>query len=309
MSVSGNPTKEQLEHLALQGLCYADDHLSDQFSIREVSEMLGMSYSYFYHNFVSIMGEPFWHYVKRHRLEMGAGLLRHSGYGVGEISEKCGYATIAAFSKAFKQHFRESPKDFRRIVELPTEKRTLQITESITNAIGGKHILSSIFSHERTEKVTLPDTILYYSIISRGNNPIGEMVARMTHYYGMLNKMLELFDIPDSRIITGTLDAVPVTHYERLAMYAGISIPASATTVHQQLNDNFSYLLKKRIPGGNYLRLPLSMGFAAAGIPMYHFINQSCKEGVFKMSGNHFFISLIGHHSCEIYIPLLKKTY
>jgi len=301
-------TKEQLENFALQGLSYADDHVSDPFSIKDVSERLGISYSYFYHNFTECMGEPFWHYVKRHRLELAAGLLRHSGYNIGEISDHCGYATTAAFSKAFKQHFKESPKDFRRIIILPNEKRTLQITEGITAAIGSE-AFRGLFNYERCEKMRMPDSILYYTLISRGQDPVAEMIARMTQHYTLFKKMQTLFDLEQSRIITGTLDAVPVTDYEKLSMFAGILVPATATAAHAQLRQNFSYLMRKRISGGNYLKLPVPMDFATAGIPMYNFISMNCKEGVFKMSGNHFFISLNGPTYSEIFIPLLKKHY
>lgn len=301
-------TKQQLENFALQGLSYADDHLGDTFSIKDVSERLGISYSYFYHNFVDYMGEPFWHYVKRHRLELSAALLRHSGYSIGVVGDLCGYATTAAFSKAFKQHFKESPKEFRRIIELPNEKRTIQIIETITTA-AGTDIFGNFFQYDRGEKVHLPDSILYYSLLSRGQNPIGEMIAKMTQYYGTFSKILGQFELPQAKIITSTLDSVPVTDYEKISIYAGISVPATATTVHEQLAASYSFLMKKRIPGGPYLKLPVPMDFATAGIPMYNFINQHCKEGTFKMSGTHFFMALNGTNSCEIYIPLLRKHY
>lgn len=301
-------TKEQLENFALQGISYADDHVSDPFNIKDVSERLGISYSYFYHNFSNYMGEPFWHYVKRHRLELAAGLLRHSGYNIGEISEYCGYATTAAFSKAFKLHFKESPKDFRRILILPNEKRTLQITETITAAIGTE-AFQGLFNYERCEKMKLPDSILYYSFISRGQNPIAEMMAKMNTYQSLFKKMQTLYELPESRIITGTLDAVPVTNYEKLSMFAGLLIPCSAIGAHIQLQKNHNYLATKRISGGHYLKLPVPMDFATAGMPMYNFISMNCKEGIFKMSGNHFFISLDTAKYSEIYIPLLKKHY
>ncbi|WP_291906596.1 helix-turn-helix transcriptional regulator [Chitinophaga sp. CB10] len=308
MKKTSTQTKEQLEALALQGLCFADDNVGEPFSIKEVSERLGMSYSYFYHTFVSVIGEPFWHYVKRHRLELAAGLLRHSGYNINEISELCGYATTAALSKAFKQHFRESPMQFRKIQVLPNEKRTLDIAVTITHSGGGTP-LSSFFNIERCEKVTIPDTVLYYSLISRGQNPVAEMVAKMTHFLGLFHKMQTLYDIPNSRIITGTLDSVPVTDYEKLSMYAGIAIPACDLKTRIQLEGHYHYLLKKRIQGGTYLRLPLPMDWATAGIPMYEFISRNCKEGIFKMSGNHFFISLSFANYCEIFIPTLRKHY
>lgn len=301
-------TKEQLENFALQGLSYADDHVSDPFNIKDVAERLGISYSYFYHTFANYMGEPFWHYVKRHRLELGAGLLRHSGYNISEISEYCGYATTAAFSKAFRLHFKESPKDFRRIIILPNENRTLQITKTITNALGSE-AFQELFNYDRCEKIRMPDSVLYYSFISRGQDPIGEMIARMNFYHNLFKKMQTLYDLPQSRIITGTLDAVPVTNYEKLSMFAGLLIPVSAIGAHIQLQKNHAYLATKRIAGGNYLKLPVPMDFATAGMPMYNFISTNCKEGIFKMSGNHFFISLNGPQYSEIFIPLLKKHY
>lgn len=301
-------TKEQLENFALQGKAYADDHVGDPFNIKDVSERLGISYSYFYHNFADQMGEPFWHYVKRHRLELAAGLLRHSGYNISEISDYCGYSTTAAFSKAFKLHFKESPKDFRRIIILPNEKRTLQITEGITTALGSE-VFRGLFNYDRCEKVKLPDHVLYYSLISRGKDPVTEMIARMTQHYNLFKKMQTLYDLPQSRIITGTLDAVPVTDYENLSMFAGILIPVTATSAHQQLQYTVPSLMTKRVTGGNYLKLPVPMDFATAGVPMYNFISMNCKEGIFKMSGNHFFISLNGPSYSEIFIPLLKKHY
>lgn len=301
-------TKEQLKNLALQGLSFADDHVGDPFNIKDVAERLGISYSYFYHNFTMYMGEPFWQYVKRHRLELAAGLLRHSGYNISEISDMCGYATTAAFSKAFKQYFLESPKEFRRIITLPNEKRTLQITEGITAAFGSE-AFGGLFNYDRCEKVKLPDSILYYSLISQGQDPVGEMIARMTQHYTLFKKMQTLYDVPQSKIITGTLDAVPVTNYERLSMFAGILVPITAVAVHFQLQQNFPDLMVKRVPGGSYLRLPVPMDFATAGIPMYNFISMNCKEGVFKMSGNHFFLSLNGPNYTEIFIPVLKKHY
>ncbi|WP_212003742.1 helix-turn-helix transcriptional regulator [Chitinophaga sp. HK235] len=308
MSKSANPTKQQLEQLALQGLSFADDHVSDVFSIKDVSDRLGISYSYFYHSFADYMGEPFWHYVKRHRLELSAGLLRHSGHSIGVIADLCGYATTAAFSKAFKQHFKESPKEFRRISELPNEKRTIQIIQAITT-VAGTDIFGNFFQYDRGDKVHLPDSMLYYSLLSRGQNPIGEMIAKMNQYYSIFSKILGQVEVPQAKVITGTLDSVPVTDYEKISIYAGVSIPLTAVAAHHHMDYNFPYLMKKRIPGGHFLRLPVPMDFATAGIPMYNFINQNCKEGNFKMSGNHFFMSLNGTQSCEIYIPLLRKHY
>ncbi|SEM56694.1 AraC-type DNA-binding protein [Chitinophaga rupis] len=302
------PTKDQLEQYALRGLGYADDHVMESFNMKEVSDWLGISYSYFYHIFAEIMGEPYWQYVKRHRLELAAGLLRHSGYNIGEISDLSGYATMAAFTKAFTNHFGGSPRYFRRIEELPNEKRTLEMTAMITavHAQQGSTI-GNFFSFERAEHVILPDSIMYYTLISYGQDPIAQLVMRMSRYEQRFRKMLDLLDLPQGKIVTGTLDAVPVTDYERLSMYAGVCIPVKDTQANIQLSEQVKNLIRKRISGGHYLRLQVPLDFVSAGVPMYDFINRCCREGIYKMSGNHFFMSLTGPNLCEIYIPYMKN--
>lgn len=296
----------QAESYALYGLSYADDHVADTFDIRIVAEMLDISYSHFYHTFSTIMNEPYWHYVKRHRMELAAGMLRHSGYSIAEIGELCGYMTLAAFSKAFKQHFKCSPKDFRKIRILPNEQRTLHITEAITASFGS-NILANLFHYDRTERITLPESTLYYTLISYSDDPVAEMVMKMNNHENRYKKIIEIFDIPQAFVITGTLDAVPVTNYEKLSMFAGILLPNHQLVASKQLKDNYPYLLQKRIQGGSFLKLKLPLHFAPAGIPMYEFIDRSCRDGIFKMRDNQFFISLTGPNSCEIFIPLLKQ--
>jgi len=302
------PTREQLEQYALRGLGYADDHVKDPFSMKDVSEWLGISYSYFYHIFADIMGEPYWQYVKRHRLELAAGLLRHSGYNIGEICDLSGYATLAAFTKAFSNHFGRSPRAFRKIDELPNEKRTLEMTAMITAAFAQQgSAIGSYFSFERAEHVILPDTVLYYTLISYGQDPIAQLVMKMSYHEQRFRKMLDILDLPQGKIITGTLDAVPVTNYEKLSMYAGICVPQADTRIHIQMTSQFQHLIQKRMAGGHYLRLQVPLDFTTAGVPMYDFINRCCREGIYKMSGNHFFISLTGPGLVEIYIPYMKQ--
>ena len=303
------PAQEQMELLALKALCYADDHVSDAFEMKHVSEWLGISYSYFYHSFTDIMGEPYWQYVKRHRLELSAGLLRHSGYNISEIAERTGYATVAAYTKAFTQYFDQSPRAFRKIPILPNEKRTLQLVDGIIQSVGkkGEAFIKSFFSYERTEIGYLPESILYYTLLSRGQDPVVQMIMKMTREEQRLRRIVTTQELPQARIITSTLDSVPVTSYEQMSMYAGILLPCKDVTQGLMLSAINENLLAKRIPGGHYLRLDLPMDFAMAGIPMYEFIDRYVKEGVFKMSGTHFFIQMVAPNQTVIYIPYLKQ--
>jgi AraC-like DNA-binding protein len=302
------PPQEQMELLALKALCFADDHVSESFEMKHVSEWLGISYSYFYHSFTQVIGEPYWQYVKRHRLELSAGLLRHSGYNVSEIAERSGYATVAAFTKAFTQYFSKSPRGFRKIPTLPNEQRTLQLVDSIVKAFDKKgDSFTSYFNFERTEMTYLPESMLYYTILSRGQDPVAHMIMKMTREELRLRKILQIQELQQARVITSTLDAVPVTSYEQMSMFAGIFLPCKDVTQGLMTTALTENLMAKRIPAGHYIKLQVPMDFAMAGIPMYEFIDRYVKEGVFKMSGNHFFISLVGPNECEIYIPYMKQ--
>ncbi|WP_343672134.1 AraC family transcriptional regulator [Chitinophaga sp.] len=302
------PAQEQMELLALKALCFADDHVSDSFEMKHVSEWLGISYSYFYHSFTAVIGEPYWQYVKRHRLELSAGLLRHSGYNISEIAERSGYATVAAFTKAFTQYFDKSPRSFRRIPTLPNEQRTLHLVDAIVQAFDKKgDKITSYFNFERTEMEYLPESMLYYTILSRGQDPVAQMIMKMTREEIRLRKILETLELPQAKVITSTLDSVPVTSYEQMSMFAGIFLPCKDVTAGLMTTATTENLMAKRIPAGHYIKLPVPIDFAMAGIPMYEFINRYVKEGVFKMSGNHFFISMVGPNQSEIFIPYMKQ--
>lgn len=303
-----NPAAHEMELMAIKALGFADDHISESFEMKDVSEWLGISYSYFYHSFTTVTGEPYWQYVKRHRLELSAGLLRHSGYNISEIGDRTGYATVAAYTKAFTQYFNKSPRSFRRIDILPNEKRTLELVDLIVQAFDKKgDAITPLFSFDMTETDQLPDSTLFYTLLSRGQDPIAHMIIKMTREEQRLRNIVSALNLPNAKVITSTLDSVPVTDYERMSMYAGILIPnKDITTLFSQMAIA-EKLMTKRIPGGHYITLPLPIDFATAGIPMYEFIDRYVKEGVFKMSGTHFFISLVAPNSCVIYIPHLRQ--
>ncbi|MBW8687845.1 helix-turn-helix transcriptional regulator [Chitinophaga rhizophila] len=303
-----NPPAREMELMALKALSYADDHMSDSFEMKDVADHLGISYSYFYHSFTTVIGEPYWQYVKRHRLEVSAGLLRHSAYNISEIGDRTGYATVAAYTKAFTQLFGKSPRNFRKIDTLPNEQRTLETINHIVQAFDKKGtLITPLFSFERTETDHLPDSTLFYTLLSRGQDPVAQMIMKMNREEQRMREIISNNYLVNAKVITSTLDSVPVTEYERMSMYAGILIPNKDITPALEHTMAAEKLMIKRMPGGHYITLPVPTDFATAGIPMYEFMDRNIKQGVFKMSGTHFFISILSPNSCVIYIPHFKQ--
>lgn len=89
-------------------------HLDRSWSLEELAAMAGFSPYHFHRIFRAMAGETLGSYVRRLRLERAARQLRSSSQSITEIALTAGYATPAAFSKAFKQHFAVTPSTIRQ---------------------------------------------------------------------------------------------------------------------------------------------------------------------------------------------------
>lgn len=82
-------------------------------TVIDLAEVALMSRSIFAQCFAATVGEPPLHYLARWRLTIAADLLRSGGMKVTEAAQRVGYASDAAFSRAFKAHFGYSPSEAR----------------------------------------------------------------------------------------------------------------------------------------------------------------------------------------------------
>ena len=79
-----------------------------------LARIAGMSRSSFASQFCSLVGQPPLSYVSSWRMQMAAQLLRkQKKMSLSEVSDKVGYQSQPAFSKAFKRHHGVSPSQFR----------------------------------------------------------------------------------------------------------------------------------------------------------------------------------------------------
>lgn len=84
-----------------------------RWTVQELASVALMSRSIFAQRFASTVGEPPLHYLARWRLTLSADLLRSGGMKVTEAAQRIGYASDAAFSRAFKAHFGYAPSEAR----------------------------------------------------------------------------------------------------------------------------------------------------------------------------------------------------
>ena len=75
---------------------------------------VGMSRSVFAERFTSLIGQPPMHYLALWRMQLAAQQLREGRDSIAQIAFEVGYDSEAAFSRAFKREFGESPGIWRR---------------------------------------------------------------------------------------------------------------------------------------------------------------------------------------------------
>lgn len=94
---------------------YMDHHLGQSLSIEELSNAAGFSKYHFSRIFQGMLHEPLAHYVNRIRMEKALFFLAHrTDKNITDIAYELGYTDSAIFSRAFKNYYGSSPREYRK---------------------------------------------------------------------------------------------------------------------------------------------------------------------------------------------------
>lgn len=94
---------------------YLEQHLQDDFNIRETSAAASFSAFHFQRLFQAITGFTVLEYVRRRRLTEAAGMLRGTSEGILDIAMSFGYQSQEAFTRAFSAYFGMTPAKLRKL--------------------------------------------------------------------------------------------------------------------------------------------------------------------------------------------------
>ena len=98
-----------------EALEYIEQHLSDpKLELKELSDVLGFSRSYFSRFFLRCQGEGFSAYLRRRRILRAKELLAEEKLTLAEIAGQTGFATVKYFSTVFKHAEGVTPSQYRR---------------------------------------------------------------------------------------------------------------------------------------------------------------------------------------------------
>ena len=94
---------------------YIRNHLHEPLDRETLAAVAGFSIPHVHRVFTAQVGESAISYIRRLRLERAGRKLRMGAVDITEVALAAGYDTHAAFSKAFKQQFGLSPREFRQL--------------------------------------------------------------------------------------------------------------------------------------------------------------------------------------------------
>jgi two-component system response regulator YesN len=95
-------------------ICYLNDHLEDDISLKKLSEVFYLHPSYLSQLFKTETGMNYHEYLMKLRIERAKQFLSTSDLSVSQIAEKTGFGNYRTFSAAFRQLEKTSPSEFRR---------------------------------------------------------------------------------------------------------------------------------------------------------------------------------------------------
>jgi AraC-like DNA-binding protein len=87
---------------------------AEPWSVERLAREAGLARSSLAERFAALVGEPPMQYLTRWRMQAAAGLLAGTPDGVGAIAARVGYASEAAFNRAFKKSVGAPPAAWRR---------------------------------------------------------------------------------------------------------------------------------------------------------------------------------------------------
>jgi AraC-like DNA-binding protein len=86
-------------------------------SVASLAKEVNMSRSAFAARFAALAGQPPLRYLLQCRMDRACGLLRDRRLGIKEIAARVGYASVAAFSNAFKRWAGAAPGAYRQAIQ------------------------------------------------------------------------------------------------------------------------------------------------------------------------------------------------
>jgi two-component system, response regulator YesN len=120
-SFNSSANRKPSEVLMVSAKDYIDKNLASDLGVEEISDYLGISYSYFSMLFKQTFGETFLEYLTRRRIELAKSMLLACDKSVAQIGKLVGYSERRYFTRVFYKFTGATPSEYReKNIELKT---------------------------------------------------------------------------------------------------------------------------------------------------------------------------------------------
>jgi AraC-like DNA-binding protein len=100
-------------HVA-RALALVHDDIARPWTVDDLGREVGLSRSALADRFIQLIGVPPMHYLVRWRMQVATQKLRNTNASIAQVADLVGYASEAAFSRAFKKALGVAPATWRR---------------------------------------------------------------------------------------------------------------------------------------------------------------------------------------------------
>ncbi|CCH52986.1 Regulatory protein soxS [Fibrisoma limi BUZ 3] len=280
-------------NLTYQVIHYVEAHLDQPFTIRTISDELGVSYFYLHHLFGETTGQPLGELIKRLRLEQAFGYLKHSAYSVGDIGELTGFGSKHSFSRAFSQHFNYAPSTVRT-------QSNLVVTDSFVHQDGA---LATYRGHWKQRMLDgqyamrpLPPMNYFFQYL-------GTMATdRSASFNRRLQRVFELQTVMQQPIVLSTSAIGCATHSQNAMIRAGFLVKDDRTATYLSQSGFF----QRRFEAGNYLMARFNGELPAGSLLTYSLIQESVQQGLFRLRDHNSLILVepTNLQQFEVWVPV-----
>jgi AraC family transcriptional regulator len=210
-------------------LDYIDFNIDDNLNLNKLSEVANFSPYHFHRIFSAFTGETLNKFIKRKRVERAASILiNEQEETITDIAFRCGFNSIAAFSRTFKDYFKLSATEFK--------KKNSDIYSKIgkTNSKNSKHNPSNeayickieqlnkwrLKMNTKIEVKNMPEMKLVYCRHTGQFNEIGKTYEKLFKWAGPRG----LLKFPETKTMTVYHDNPEVTEIEKVRQSACITV-------------------------------------------------------------------------------------
>ncbi len=162
------PTYNRKNSLTQKMEAYIADNLeNEQFGVKQLAEMMGVSRSQLHRKLKKINGKSISTFIREFRLRWALELLEKDDFNTSEVADKVGFGSASYFSKCFTAHFGYPPSQAKEHYN----DGVLPLNDTIKRPIKDK-VSAKKYLYVASIGLTLTALLVLFSFLTKNNNTI-----------------------------------------------------------------------------------------------------------------------------------------